>query len=355
MKKIRLFFINYAVLVTILVTIEIIGHLSYRIIKGKYLFQNNTNENTFFKEHPYLVGIPKENFQFPNLPKGFNITTDKNGHRVTKNYASSKDAINIICIGGSTTFATGVTDKNSWPYILQQKLGKNYNVMNLGVPGYSTLEGIIQLATTVPELKPDILIIYQGWNDIRSYHAPVKSPDYLWHGKTQKSNLSVNRKTSIKEYSFINFLAGKISNKLSKNKELKNSILSHNDSYIDEIYARNLKTIQLLCNQLQVKQVYIPQVLNLEKYTESVDASDSWTPYINNKSMPELIKKINSLMSQTIKKDVNTTVVDSILSKYKWNSSHFVDVGHFSEDGGKQFSDIIISHLNRLENSELED
>ncbi|MCL6294417.1 SGNH/GDSL hydrolase family protein [Jejuia spongiicola] len=354
MKKIRFFLINYAVLVTILVTIEIIGHLSYRIIKGKYLFQNNTNENTFFKEHPYLVGTPKENFRFPNLPKGFNITTDGNGHRVTKNYVPSKDAINIVCIGGSTTFATGVPDKISWPYILQQKLGENYNVINLGVPGYSTLEGIIQLVTTVPELKPDILIIYQGWNDIRSYHAPNKSPDYLWHGKTQKSNLSVNKKTSITEYSFINFIAGKIGNKISKSKELENNISSHRDSYIDEIYVRNLKTIQVLCNQLQVKQIYIPQVLNLEEYTKSVDVSDSWTPYISNKSMPELIKKINSLMSQTIKKGANTTVVDSILSKYKWNSNHFVDVGHFSEDGGKQFSDIIISHLNHLENFKID-
>ncbi len=345
MKKIRLLFINYAILVTTLVTIEIIGHLSYRAIKGKFLFQHKTEENTLFKEHPYLVGTPKENYQLPNLPDGFTISTNHYGHRVTKNYTPSDETINIICIGGSSTFGTGVSDEESWPYILQKKIGKKYNVINLGVPGYSTLEGIIQLTTIIPELKPDILIIYQGWNDIRSYNAPIKSPDYLWHGSTQKDNLAVSSRSSIIEYSFLNFLAKKIRQKISKNKRDKNILLDSKDSYVDKIYMRNLKTIQLLSERLNIKQIYVPQVLHLEAYVKTEQDSDSWTPHIKNKSIPELIKKFNALMSKAVKKNNNTIVIDSILTKYQWNKEHFVDKGHFSKEGGDQFSDIIISNL----------
>ena len=95
----------------------------------------------------------------------------------------------MAVVGGSTTFGTRVTDADTWPWLLQERLGDGYAVANYGVPGYSTAENIIQMALVVPEARPRVVVFYEGWNDIRNYHWPGFQPDYYSHGMTQSDTL----------------------------------------------------------------------------------------------------------------------------------------------------------------------
>ena len=345
LQNIKVLAINYAVFVTLLVTLELAGQLGYRLLKGRFLFEDPPN--LIFEEHPYLSGVAKKNHHYLNT-KGLVITTDSNGFRITRKGAYDKAAKNVVCLGGSTTFGTLVTDEDSWPYQLQEKLGPDYNVYNMGIPGYTTLEAMIQLITLVPELRPQFIIVYEGWNDIRNYHVTPKSPDYYWHGMSQKTNLEFGK--TFWTIFFIPKMAQNIWSKFRpQSYELKNAeVFSTNDPYVDSLYVRNLRTIKLLGENLNAKMVFIPQVMNIDSLSRST-ATYAWTPHIQNNRMPKMMEDFNLLIQKAIKPDRNTLVLNNILHNPPWTAKDFADYGHFTKNGGDSFSKIVLSAIKELE------
>lgn len=91
----------------------------------------------------------------------------------------------ILCVGGSTTFGSGVTyDDGTYPARLEHYLNERapdgvlYEVANCGVQGYTTAENLIYLQLLLVELDPDAIVIYQGANDARPIQAKDFKPDY---------------------------------------------------------------------------------------------------------------------------------------------------------------------------------
>lgn len=346
LQNIKLLVVNYSVFLTLLITLELVGQVGYRILKGRFLYE--PPPMLVFKEHPYLSGMAKQNFRYVNR-QGLTVTTDQRGFRITRKNDYEKNAINIICLGGSTTFGTLTTDEDSWPYKLQEKLGAGYNVFNMGVPGYTTLEAMIQLITFVPELNPNIIIFYEGWNDIRNYHVEPKSPDYYWHGMSQKTNLEFGNRTL-----WDNFFITKFSTHIGRilNPSLSSlsnaEVFTSNDPYVDSLYVRNLRTMKSLGNHLKAKMIFIPQVLNVDSLSKATGAY-RWTPHIQNKQMPLMMERFNTLMQNTIQRDANTVVIENIQNKYKWTPQHFIDFGHFNKTGGDFFVEIVEKEIKDLE------
>ncbi len=348
-QHIKLVIVNYAVFITILITVELIGQLGFAIMKGRFLFDQLPN--LVFEEHPYLIGAPKKNFQY-YYTDSLAISTERLGFRITREDGYREGAINIICLGGSTTFGTLVSDKDSWPYKLQEKLGVNYNVFNLGVPGYTTLEAMIQLTTVVPELKPDIVIVYEGWNDIRNYHVKPKSPNYYWHGMQQKSNLQVGQ-SNVWDYFFLLRVCKKLGFTFNESITQLHSV-GTNDPYIDSLYVRNLRTIKILCDKMNTKSVFIPQVLNVDSLANSPGVFP-WTPHIASKDLPLMMKNFNSLMERGVKQDTNTVVIKDIQQRYDWNKKYFGDFGHFNTEGGEFFVKVVVENIEKLGTSVCKD
>ncbi|MBN1313498.1 MAG: hypothetical protein JXB30_18975 [Anaerolineae bacterium] len=85
----------------------------------------------------------------------------------------------ILALGGSTTFGHGLSYEEAWPAQLQRILRDDYGysnveVLNLGVPGYYSLDSVVSLATRGLAHEPDLVIVYDGLNDamIRIYQDP---------------------------------------------------------------------------------------------------------------------------------------------------------------------------------------
>ena len=77
----------------------------------------------------------------------------------------------IICIGGSTTYSSGVNDfRDSYPYLLQKRLRdlgfKDVRVINSGTPGWTTWESLVNFQFRLLDLAPDLILIYHGVNDV---------------------------------------------------------------------------------------------------------------------------------------------------------------------------------------------
>jgi hypothetical protein len=91
----------------------------------------------------------------------------------------------ILCLGGSTTFGTSVTEDHlTYPARLEHYLnegapaGRTYQVWNCGVNGYNTVENLIYLELSLVELEPDAILVYDAANDARPIQAEGFRPDY---------------------------------------------------------------------------------------------------------------------------------------------------------------------------------
>jgi lysophospholipase L1-like esterase len=70
----------------------------------------------------------------------------------------------ILAFGDSLTFGVGTTKINSYPSVLAQMTG--LNVINAGVSGETTTDGLARLPELLDRTVPDLLILIEGGNDI---------------------------------------------------------------------------------------------------------------------------------------------------------------------------------------------
>lgn len=85
----------------------------------------------------------------------------------------------VAILGGSTTYTEFVNDNDAtFPARLEQELQSRHphsriEVINAGCPGYNSWESLIQLQFRVLDLAPDLVILYEGVNDV---HARLVLP-----------------------------------------------------------------------------------------------------------------------------------------------------------------------------------
>lgn len=70
----------------------------------------------------------------------------------------------ILAFGDSLTAGKGVSQEHAYPNILSEITGKK--VVNAGISGETTEEGLARLADVLDEVDPALLILFEGGNDI---------------------------------------------------------------------------------------------------------------------------------------------------------------------------------------------
>lgn len=95
----------------------------------------------------------------------------------------------IVAFGDSLTAGFGLTEKESYPYLLQQKLsadGYDYEVVNAGVSGETSLGGLERVDWVLEQENVKILILELGANDLLR-HLPVAKMKQNLSGIIQKA------------------------------------------------------------------------------------------------------------------------------------------------------------------------
>ena len=350
-KTFKTIAINFMVFSTLIVGIEILGQLAYLIKNGNILLLETLSVHSrVFELHPYLAGRLKSSAKVTQNNKAITITTTHRHTRWTGSQQDDHNLVRIAIMGGSTAFGIGVTDEDSWPALLQAKLGKQYAVINYGVPGYSTAEAIIQMALIVPEIRPHVVIFYEGWNDIRNYHEKDLGSDYYGHGMRQYGNLGIpvieqqNKIHSFRDTFATFWLLDIINKQITNPTKGTYELFDKPDQFVDSIYIRNLYTLKLLSDNMGAFKVFVPQVLNYARYSGE-EGSDAWTRHIKNEAMPTLMDEFNSHMNGLCSQGEQNCVILSGVLQEKWLSDDFVDFGHFSRSGGLKFAEIIAQYI----------
>jgi len=120
-------------------------------------------------------------------PSRRRIFISANGYR-GRSFSVRKPAgiTRIIIVGGSAVFDQNVFDsdsdrENSWPDLVEKRLAdgglKNVEVINAGIPGHSSADSLGRLYSQLWMYEPDILLVYQGWNDIKFWKRFAVTPE----------------------------------------------------------------------------------------------------------------------------------------------------------------------------------
>ena len=86
---------------------------------------------------------------------------------VTPNITTNR--AKIVALGDSLTAGFGLTENESYPFLLQQRLkgdGYDYEVVNAGVSGDTSLGGLERADWVIGQENVDILILELGANDL---------------------------------------------------------------------------------------------------------------------------------------------------------------------------------------------
>ena len=97
--------------------------------------------------------------------------TNSEGFR-DRAFAPEKEAgvFRIVCMGDSVTFGWPTPIDETYPNVLERVMGERFagkkiEVINAGVPGYTSFQGLMLLEKKILGYRPDLLIVYYGIND----------------------------------------------------------------------------------------------------------------------------------------------------------------------------------------------
>jgi lysophospholipase L1-like esterase len=101
------------------------------------------------------------------------VHIDREGFRGREVTAEKqREVLRIMVVGSSTTFDPQVTsDSATWParlegWLMRLSPRRKVEVINAGVPGYYVIDNVIRLEIELHQYKPDLIILYEGHNDL---------------------------------------------------------------------------------------------------------------------------------------------------------------------------------------------
>jgi len=302
--------------------------------------------------HPLLQGSPIPDFRGRN--RDLSIAHNSLGMRDTGN--SPRDVTReglIFVYGGSTTYDIQVSQGFTWVETLNKLLGNSYKLFNLGVPGYSTSEHVIQTAfySDINGVYPSCAIYYIGWNDTRNSYISGLDRAYADYGLiSQPGNLATRRSMNLLTVSpllklFLKTASYFVDTVPYPNPKLDESPAGKANLPLKAIFERNVATIAAINKSRQVKTIVIAQILNKEKLekpervSQKMSASagnwNAYMPFLTSGDSLRVQAEFNDLLKANADK-VGYTFIDADIDKF--SGSDFVDSGHFSASGAAKFA-----------------
>lgn len=370
----KIFFLLF---VSLIFFSEIIFTTTYRLYNGStYNFPKRIPfKKIHIEPHPYLPFIYKKNFEGPSSEKlNYNLNNNyysanlktnnmgfyngESGNRDIKT-PKPKDLYRINCLGGSTTGNYFFFEKKNISYpialekILKNKLNTQIEVNNCAEGGYNSADILVRFALQIIDTKPDMIVLYHAYNDVRSYLTPNFNSDYS-HSRINLGNiywqLKIGLALSFIPIKFFNYLVNSwfpynmrnsLQDMISKEKINFNEI--NTDKDISEglnVYERNLQHIIDLCKANDIKVVLSTYCFNLHEKVKNDNVHKIYEIIVNKENT--IVKKLAT------KNDI--IFVDSA-SRIPKENDLFVDTVHFSPKGMEYLARIISEKI--LETHEL--
>lgn|GEM_PF-3946749 len=103
-------------------------------------------------------------------PPVFQVVTNARGF-AGNDFSDVKEdgTLRLVCLGNSSTFGWGVPPDSCYARLLEgilhERLQEEVEVINVGTPGYSSLQGLTLYKRQIAQLNPDLVTLSFGAND----------------------------------------------------------------------------------------------------------------------------------------------------------------------------------------------
>ena len=305
------------------------------------------------------------------------ITINNQGFRGDDfNIEKSDSVYRIFMLGGSTMFGHGATsDETTIPGFVQkffnEEFGENeIQVINAGIQGADSSDELNLIKNKILNYSPDMIIIYDGWNDLRQQHTPEKVSNN-W-----KTVCKLGKQNTFSTLISLQPISG-FGKKPLTEQELENvrigtdyfgNILSESQNRYEE-YSNRLKILDECDNTLDLRSVFDNEASPI--YWDQGHVSDRGNYLIAQKIkemvLEELPSELPELDQNSVIKDEKMIKVEdqikSMIAAYKTpimiNDILSIELKNQDETGNfmyktqtKSFNDELISIIIEIEKDE---
>jgi len=143
-------------------------------------------ESSRWTDHPFFpfIGRPEARYEM-DVPPGVHIAVRNNAYGFRSHElpaAKTGDDYFIVTLGESTTWgAAAETNATTWPELLEARLRarypkRNVRVFNFGTQNVTLPYSVTALALIAVRVKPDLVIVYHGFNEV----GPTTASNYRY-------------------------------------------------------------------------------------------------------------------------------------------------------------------------------
>jgi hypothetical protein len=312
------------------------------------ILADNYNEDARFRWHPLLQATPISSITVPVVRN--TVSHNSAGLRGVEPDVSALAQKSVVAVfGGSATYDIGVSDNEAWANQLELRLGvEKFAVLNHGVPGYSTVEHVIQTVfyENAFGVTPRCALYYVGWNDVRDTHITNLDPGYAdYHLPGQIDALKVRRFGS--GYTAVSPLATILIRQISAWTDtvrpppaIVGNPATDPDPVLESFYTRNVRSISAINRDRGIRTIWIGQILNLEELENGPRRNEvnGWILLVRNKDVWPVLSHLNKRLREEAV-SLGDVYIDVPVDKFI--PSDFYDEGHFLAAGSRKFSALI--------------
>lgn len=303
-----------------------------------------------FQWHALLQAVPIPSLQLTSA-NGLAISHTSEGTRGRNPKPEGLAGRTMVATyGGSTTYDIAAGEGDTWSDRLAVALDRGQDagrflVVNNGVPGYSTVEHLIQTAFYQQKFgkTPRCAVYYVGWNDLRNAHIPHLDPGYAdFHLPSQVDSLKTRRigGSHVTISPFLTVLLRVLSATVDTVRYFADPYgrppLDGDDPVVEALFERNVRSISAINRERGVVTIWVGQLLNRAQLRG--DGRYGWLPLVRDRDLWPMQQRLNVVLARTAKA-LGDLYVDVPIDDF--SDADFVDNGHFSVAGARRFADYL--------------
>jgi lysophospholipase L1-like esterase len=360
-------------LLTAACVLALLGEVAFRILirlRGIPFSPPKTYRHFYIVPHPYLPYVYKPHTLIGNVqPAPYPLHRGRYEFRPVRinnirffnedvRLQKEPGTWRVMCLGGSTTansiWAVADPQEYSYPLCLRAALAQRagssrYEVLNCGMGGWTSAEIFINFALHLIDLRPDIIVLYHGFNDLEASLTTPFASDYSHSrrnfGETYARIRLASYLPNLRFWKSYAFLKGKLvgfgnvrydllSSIRAKKADLDNSFMGL------ETERRNIEHLIHLCraNHFQV----ILSTFAYHIYAQ-VEQDRRVLKYHNGVQMENVMLRELAERHQLPLVDLATLIPD--------DDAYFVDTVHFTPLGMRFVADCFADRIIELEKS----
>ena len=268
----------------------------------------------------------------------------------------------VVCLGASTTYGLYVGTDQAYPARLEKLLtfeGIPCQVINAGVPGYISIDLLLTLQFRVLPLEPDVVIVYEGRNELFPQSFNNFLPDY---SHFRKADYSIRSTNYLNKYLFglshlyfvlatyhgdrfgfdsreENPAYGQI--RYENQPTSEELIANLNDCRRSETYRNTLRSIAAICKVHSIKLVLGTMAFQVERLATGVLVDD---PAIH-PALEHQLEQNNQIVREIAREQGATLVETEVLVKEPWL---FHDDCHLNKEGHARRAELLLPAIAEL-------